>query len=115
MPRIVEYELANGPSVYVEVDDAAGGLQKAALDQPTKAEKSLDQALDGVMPTAERLITRVQALDRKPSGVEIELGIKFNVKTGAVIASTALEGNIKVKLIWTPQSAHVDALAAPPR
>ena len=81
------------------------GLRKVARGETSKAERSLDEALDSVMPAAERVLARAQQLAAAPSSIELELGIKFNVKTGAVIASTALEGNIRLKLTWTPHAA----------
>ena len=102
---IVEYTTTEGRSVYVEVQDDSGGMRKAGRDRdlPVKADKTLDQAIENVMPSADRLLSRLQGLSLVPSGVELELGIKFNVKSGAVIASTALEGNIRVKISWTPR------------
>jgi hypothetical protein len=103
---IVEYTTADGKTVYVEVDDESPGMRKAGRgDIPVKAEATLDEALENVMPSADRLLGKLQGLSLMPSGVELELGIKFNVKTGAVIASTALEGNIRVKITWAPRGS----------
>ena len=106
MTRVVEYELEPGKQVYVEVDDPTPeGLRKAARAETSKAERSLDEALESVMPVAERVLARAQKLAAAPSGIELELGIKFNAKAGAVLASTALEGNIRLKLTWAPSPA----------
>jgi hypothetical protein len=99
MSYVAAYQTNYGQTVYVEVDDGAG-MQKVARE-PVRAERTLDQALEGVMPAAESLLGRVGRMSRKPTAVELELGIKFNVKSGAIIASTALEGNIKVKITWS--------------
>jgi hypothetical protein len=43
---------------------------------------------------------QLQDLASKPDELGVEFGIKFTAEAGALIAKTALEGNIKISLKW---------------
>jgi hypothetical protein len=99
--KLIEYQLAEGEKVVVEVADegADEGLRPAGRG-PAIAATTFEGALDAVMPAARSAVHRLKAL--APDELALEFGIKFNTKAGAVIASTALEANLKVTLTWSP-------------
>jgi hypothetical protein len=106
MARLIEYRLSDGEAVLVEVADDSDdpGLQPAGRGAaPAPATKTFEAALDTVMPAAERTIGRLRSLT--VDTIQLEFGIKFNTKAGAIIASTALEANLKVTLTWNRESA----------
>lgn len=37
-----------------------------------------------------------------PDTVEVQFGVKFDVRIGAVIAHGRTEGNLHIKLVWKP-------------
>ena len=116
MGQPVAFQLDEGKAVVIEVDDVAShGLQRSGRHgAPDKAEKTYDQALNQVMPAAERTVQRIQALNWSPASLTLEFGIKFNAKAGALIASTALEGNLKVSLTWNGASEGMPGTGTPP-
>ena len=61
------------------------------------AAQRLEQALQTVRPTAERVLA---AVDLAPDQKEIEFGIKLNAEAGALIAKTSAEAHFTVKLTW---------------
>jgi hypothetical protein len=101
MEEVVRFELEGGGEVFVEIQDDAPGVRRAARDDRgfVEAGAKLEKALETVRPTAERVLDAVR--DLAPDQKEIEFGIKLNVEVGAVIAKTAAEGHFTVKLTWT--------------
>jgi len=104
--EVVRFELEDGVEVFVEVDDDAPGVQRAARDGRGFVDggQKLEQALATVRPTAERVLAAVREL--APDQKEIEFGIKLNVEAGALIAKTAAEAHFTVKLTWTTQAGE---------
>ena len=43
----------------------------------------------------------------KPATVEIEFGVKLTAEAGALIARSAVEGHLVVKLSWSPEATPV--------
>lgn len=104
MKRLVEFELEDGGSIVVEVDepDRGGGTVRAGResDIPEKARLGFEEAVDKIRPAAESIIKRLRDLTDSPDNVGVEFGLKLTGTAGAVIASTAVEANIKVTLAW---------------
>jgi hypothetical protein len=102
MKGLVQFDTGDGEIVVVEIDDEDPGFVRAGAGELTaRAATTLTQALEVLRPTARAVIQKIESLDiGKPSGTEIEMGIKFNAKTGAVLASAGGECHIRVKLTW---------------
>jgi hypothetical protein len=105
MKRLVEFPLAQGGSVLVEVDDPPGGpvmrgigTARSALVE--KADETFEDATAAVTPAASSLIARLRLLDDPPDEVGIEFGVRLSAQTGAFIASVAAEANFKVSMTW---------------
>ncbi len=100
MARLVEFDLDDGGTMLVEVDD--GGGSKLASGTPEKAEKSFEEAVKVIQPVGRSVLAQVREL--KPQEVTVEVGIKLSAKAGAILASTAAEGHCKVTLKWMPDA-----------
>ncbi|MEO0980711.1 MAG: CU044_2847 family protein [Pseudomonadota bacterium] len=91
----------DGKPVMVEVEEtnvSEPTFQRfAASGGPPR---TMEEAIDSTLPAANLLLQRIVALPNRPKAVEVEFGVKLSGKVGALIASTALEGNFKVKLTW---------------
>jgi hypothetical protein len=101
--RVLEFEVGaeNGGTVLVEVDDPEqAGNVRVSRDVAERTQQSFDAALSEVMPGINVLMSRLQEIAAKPDEVGLEFGIKFTVGANALIAKTAVEGNVKVTLKW---------------
>jgi hypothetical protein len=105
MKELVEFALAGGDVILVEVDAATSGRsQMRGLTQPQaiveKAQVSFDQALDKLKPAAATIISKLRSLAECPDEISVEFGIKLHATVGAVVASGGVEANYAVRLVW---------------
>jgi hypothetical protein len=105
LKRLVEFSLAQGGSVLVEVDEPPGGpvmrgigKDRSALVE--KADETFEDATAAVTPAARSLIARLRSIDDPPDEVGIEFGVQLSAQTGAFIASVAAQANFKVSMTW---------------
>ena len=102
MKKIIEFEL-NGQPVYFETEmtEAEGmrRVSRGADDEPEKASSRFIDAVARIKPAAEVVLNAFREMNT-PDEIGLEFGIKFNVKTGVVIASTDSEATFKVSLKW---------------
>lgn len=103
MTTYIEYELTEGPTVLVQINDSeAGGVVKAShTGEPViiKASKSFGDALTGIQAQAKEFMTKL-----KPTEAD-EIEVKFSLKsTGELgnfaIGSVGLEAAYEVTLKW---------------
>lgn len=115
MAALMEFTTDSGETVTVEVDRHAPGAQLVARDGHAlaRAERTFDEALQGIRSAAESALSVFRDGTLKPDGVELEFGVKITAEAGAVIAKSALEGHLTVKLSWSPGSS-AEAPPAPP-
>ena len=70
--------------------------------KPEELKRRSEEALDNAMKTIEGMADRVSALQKKIpaefSQVEVEFGIKFDWKVGALLAEIGTEASINVTL-----------------
>ena len=109
MTELVSYTLGPGEKVVVEVDSG---------DRPQPASKSgkvrdlgTDFAahLDSIRLAARATLGSFRD-DLRPDGIKLSLGIKLTAEAGAVIAKSALEGNLILELTWrSPSETNGDS------
>ncbi|MFJ1614329.1 MULTISPECIES: CU044_2847 family protein [unclassified Streptomyces] len=121
MTALMEFTTDSGATVTVEVDRHTPGAHPVALgDDNTlaRAGRTFDSALTGIRSAAESALAVFRDGALKPDGVELEFGVKITAEAGAVIAKSAVEGHLVVKLSWspgaTPETPAVPAPPAPP-
>ncbi|MCX4844376.1 CU044_2847 family protein [Streptomyces sp. NBC_00893] len=105
MTALMEFTTESGATVTVEVDRHTQGAQLVALgDDNTlaRAGRTFDSALTGIRSAAESALAVFRDGALKPDGVELEFGVKITAEAGAVIARSAVEGHLTVKLSWSP-------------
>ncbi|MFC4030043.1 CU044_2847 family protein [Streptomyces polygonati] len=97
--------------VLVEVDSSTSGIQRASRpgDVAATAVRSLGESFDQVRAAAEAALSRLTSLSVRPRTVELELGVKFSAEAGAVIARTAAEGNVVLRLTWENPVGQADS------
>lgn len=109
MAELVEFGLASGRSVYIEVREAPSD----AMDRLGRTERTLqavrssfEEALGDVRDAAESALKQFQNMASQPSEVEITFGVKFDARVGAVIAETGVEGNFQITARWKQSASH---------
>jgi hypothetical protein len=103
MRRLVEFQLEDGGSVWVEVDvedDEYGRELVSGEVVPAKAAMSFEKAMDTVKPVAEAIIAKLRQLSEPPHEMEVEFGLKMSAEAGAFVAAAGVEANYKVTLTW---------------
>jgi hypothetical protein len=103
-------------SVVAEVEASASGVVRVARpgEVAATAARSLRDSFDQIRAAAEVALDRLSSLSVRPKTVELELGVKFSAEAGAIIARTAAEGNVVVRLSWEPSDAGPDTGTALP-
>jgi hypothetical protein len=98
--RVIEFPVAGGGTLLVEVDDPQVGTRPVARSVADKAKESFETAIAQVRPAVEALMSVLGDLSRKPDDVSVEFGVKFTAGADALIAKSSIEGNFKVTLSW---------------
>lgn len=83
------------------------GVEPVAIwnKKPGELKEKSEEALNNAMKTIEGMADRVSALQKKIpfefTQVEVEFGIKFDWKVGALLAEAGTEASINVTLTWS--------------
>lgn len=104
MSELVEYELADGTRVLVEVEEARAGRPVtrggSRLDEVVKADGTLEQALRRIGPVTVAAFDQLRQLADPPDEIDIAFGVKLHADLGAIIARTGGEANFQIALRW---------------
>lgn len=111
MGALMEFPTDEGARVVVEVERHASGakLVRRGDNSVSEAARTFDSALEGVRAAAESALHVFRDGRLKPDAVELEFGVKLTAEAGAVIAKTAVEGHLLVKLSWSPGTGGAPA------
>ena len=101
MGEMVRFTLRDRGSVVVEVDEEgpATGPAGRGSDAVRDAREAFGRRLTDVRDAA------IEALDTfrtaaSPDEIKLSFGVKLTSEAGAIIARTAVEGNLAVELLW---------------
>jgi hypothetical protein len=103
MADLVEFELEDGSSVFIETEDLSSRpvmRGAGATELVSKADETFEQALARVGPTSAAIVGRFRQMPQQPDEVEIQFGIKINAEVGAIIAKTSGEANFRIVVRW---------------
>ncbi len=101
--RLVAFPVAENQTILVEIDDPNVGNEPVALGAAQRVQETFESAIAQIRPGVEALMAQLRDLAAKPEQVSLEFGINFTAGAAALIAKTAVEGNVKVTLSWKPQ------------
>lgn len=111
MDGLVEFRTDDGAVVVVEgAEDTSGSRLVARADGTVAAARTFEGSLEGVRAAAESALRVFRDGSLRPDSVEIEFGVRLTAEAGALIAKSAVEGHLLVKLSWSPEPSH----GAPP-
>ncbi|GGZ51992.1 hypothetical protein GCM10010344_17550 [Streptomyces bluensis] len=103
---LVEFKTDDGAVVTVEaVDEGTGAGSRLVArgdDGAVQATRTFEGALGSVRSAAESALRVFRDGSLQPDAVEIEFGVKLTAEAGALIAKSAVEGHLVVKLSWSP-------------
>jgi hypothetical protein len=105
MSELVRFEGPEGSELVVEVADDTPGLELISRreDGIVEARRQLRESLESTLPTLRSVVDAAHAL--APQEMEIDFGMKFTAEAGVVVAKTAAEGHVAIRLRWTrPES-----------
>ncbi|MFF4346529.1 CU044_2847 family protein [Streptomyces sp. NPDC001530] len=105
MDGLVEFKTDDGAVIVVEgIEDESGSrLVARGDDGAVRATRTFEGSLEGVRAAAESALRVFRDGNLRPDSVEIEFGVKLTAEAGALIAKSAVEGHLVVKLSWAPE------------
>ncbi|PSM41177.1 hypothetical protein C6Y14_22495 [Streptomyces dioscori] len=104
MDGLVEFKTDDGALVVVEgAEDESGSRLVARGDGTVAATRTFEGSLEGVRAAAGAALRVFRDGSLQPDSVEIEFGVKLTAEAGALIAKSAVEGHLVVKLSWSPE------------
>ncbi|MDQ1038815.1 hypothetical protein QFZ75_005231 [Streptomyces sp. V3I8] len=106
MDGLVEFKTDDGAVIVVEgAEDGSGSRLVARADGTVPAARTFEGSLEGVRAAAESALRVFRDGSLRPDSVEIEFGVKLTAEAGALIAKSAVEGHLLVKLSWSPEQS----------
>ena len=109
MVAMREMKLKSGTRIWVEVEEtpaeAKGGLAPASREEKEGAVGSFEKALGTVEEVAEEMQAALARMTKRPDEVTLELGVKFSVSGGVIIAKGGLDTSLKLTLGWKSASS----------
>lgn len=111
--QVIAYELPDGSIVHVEGVDTTDGYQRVSRDETVEtATQSFQDTLSHLAPAVQTVMDSLREINH-PSEIGLEFGVKFNVKTGVLIASAGSEVAFKISLKWQNDKAQNDQPSDP--
>jgi NTP-dependent ternary system trypsin peptidase co-occuring protein len=101
LTELLRWATEQGP-IVVEIDSHEAGFNSVGRPGEVIRDVSgrFEDSLSNVRHAAVSALEAFQDKTLNPDNIEIELGVKINAEAGAVIAKTAFEGHMIVKLSW---------------
>lgn len=100
--RLVEFEIEQGETILIAVEEAAPGMAPASAGGRlvAAAGRTFDAAIASLVPATDAVVKRFRSLDPPPDACEIEFGVTFAAEGKAVIAAGSANANFRVKVMW---------------
>jgi Trypsin-co-occurring domain 1 len=102
MSTLVSYDLKDGGSVLVEVEDERGPVMRGGRTDAVvaKATESLEDVVGRIGPAVRGIVTQLREATDWPAEVTVEFSVKLSADSGVIIARTGGEANFKIALRW---------------
>lgn len=101
MIQLEKFDLGNNDFIFIEVATKDSGITNSGVAD--KLHASFQEALEKAKLFAAKALTTFRDLDVTPDEVAVEFGIKVSQEYGAIISTSGVEANLKVKLKWKKQ------------
>lgn len=103
MPTLLYFQIDPETSIAAEIKEEVGrpGFEEASpKDVAIRAAQTFGAALAQGFKAADAALAEARKMVSRPDEVELELGFKMSTEAGVVLASTAAEGHITLRLVW---------------
>lgn len=104
MARLVRFDVGNGESVLIEVDDIQSDeikpVSKAPGEIAAKAKQTFAEALDNLKPMVQNIKAQVDAMTEPADEVEVKFSVKLSGEVGAVVTKVGGEATYEITLKW---------------
>jgi chaperonin cofactor prefoldin len=104
MTKLVKFDVGDGTSVLIEVEEIESDAIKPVAKSPgqlaAQARQSLNEALDGLTPMIKTLKNRLNALTDPADEVEVKFSVKLTAEVGAIITHVGGEATYEITLKW---------------
>jgi Trypsin-co-occurring domain 1 len=107
--QLIEFPLATGSSVLVEVTERPAGPLTRGLtggDVTERAQQTFEEAVSRVRPAVESVIAQLHSLAEAPDEIHVEFGLDLHAQAGAFIAAVSTTANFTVALTWQRQASQ---------
>jgi hypothetical protein len=110
MKRIVPFQLDDGSTIMVEVDEPeVGGAIRAGGERPDGRPRNFEEAMTQIHSATESAIKHLLNLSIRPDTFDMEFGFNLSAQFGAVIAKGTAEATYKVTLHWERDDNKADS------
>lgn len=96
MNELIIYETEFGT---IQVESFERAKSSRGKNKET-VKRKFEEAVNVIKAVGNSVVSQVKEIKDSPDEVSIELGIKFTVEAGVVIAKTSSEGTLKLTLNW---------------
>lgn len=98
MNELVVYETETG-EIQIESFERVKSTRGPSRDADV-VKKKFEEAISVIKTVGDSIVSKVKEIKDSPEEVSVELGFKFTVEAGVVIAKTSSEGTFKLTLSW---------------
>ncbi|MGL4497898.1 MAG: CU044_2847 family protein [Planktothrix sp.] len=107
MKHLVEFEVGDGQTILVEVEDVGDGQEKKLkpIAKPpgkiaAQAAKTFEQAMGTLEPMIKSVKSSLDKLTDPADEVEVKFSVKLNSQVGAVVTTVGGEATYEITLKW---------------
>lgn len=104
MTQLVEFDVGDGQTILVEVQDVASKdlkpISKAPGEIAAKAKKTFEEALDNLTPMVKSIKRRLDGMSDPADEVSVKFSVKLSGQVGAVLTTVGGEATYEITMLW---------------
>ena len=103
MMQIVEFQLEDGTSIQVEVNESSNKdtIRAGRSIIPEKAKQTFEEAISKVVPVTKGVIEQLKVLHDSLDEIEISFGFTLSAEAGIILTSLSQSANFNLVLRWS--------------
>ncbi|MCC5899867.1 MAG: hypothetical protein JJU32_18360 [Phormidium sp. BM_Day4_Bin.17] len=104
MAKLVEFDLGNGETVLIEVEDVESDGIKPVSKRPgevaAQARKTFSEALNNLKPMVANIKAHLDGMTEPADEVQVKFSVKLSGEVGAVVTKVGGEATYEITLKW---------------